>query len=936
MRIYKIALIISLLLLINHLYAQNPSVLPESYGNIPVNFNTGAPSLSVPIWTASSGSLSFPVYLSYSSNGVRVSDTPGVAGLGWNLSAGGSISQLVRGLPGENPDIPLNQFISTEYLDSVRNGQIDAEPDIFSYSFPGGGGQFFYDENGNIRTTVENYLVIKKLQVQVDTIIKDIYQITDAGGTVYTFGETQRTIMYHGIDNLTESTTWLLTKISTHDQIDEITLEYSRSNYLSYGDGYVTENNLFSLSEHSFFYTEAFQEMVFIKSITTQNEKIEFGINEIDQPDYQPERPFKFPVNDLNELLDLTVFGRSLDSIKIVDKNDKLVKKYEYDYDYFGRRYLLKSIKQFGDAGGELPGYQFSYNNIESIPDDYAAAYDFWGFYNNNASETTLVEYASRYPAVEKTGIGMLKRVDYPTGAFTQYEYEPNTYFFPDTIIDSWFDSNWHSIVTTLINTGEINESKNSLTGPGVRVKKILRNDGLTKDTLITEFSYDDENGSSGRLSNYPIFKYGALVIDNRESPPVVDEDYLVECSNTFGIEPGYVTYKRVSVYNGGMINDNKGKNGKIEYNYQVKAPVTIDEIELFKPQGQMFPYEVKLLEKEYNGVLLEKRIYDKDNKLKTSSYTEYDTLASVSKYVKGLKAALWKIEINPPYELDYHYTSRYYKVKQKRIQLKKTISRTYIEGSTSNFIETSKEYSYVRDNDTLLMPIEVTTTESNGDVLLSKFYYPADFGTDPACIQMLERNIITPVIEKKYYKNGEQLSGAKTKFGVFDTDNNDSLIAPTESQVWIDGVYETQSWFDKYDGKTGSLLQSHGRDSIKSITLYAYNGTLPVANVVNLEYSALITLMEGEVNINSLRDSYDPSYIESTLADLRSDIVTNPNYSNTYISYVIYQPLKGKTKVVDTNGRFMTYEYDEFGRLTTIKDQEGVIKKHNSYNLRK
>lgn len=74
-----------------------------AFGNTPVHMFTGAPSISIPIYDIQLGIFSFPVSLSHQARGVKVEDIPPSTGMGWNLAAGGVITNTIRGLPDTYP-----------------------------------------------------------------------------------------------------------------------------------------------------------------------------------------------------------------------------------------------------------------------------------------------------------------------------------------------------------------------------------------------------------------------------------------------------------------------------------------------------------------------------------------------------------------------------------------------------------------------------------------------------------------------------------------------------------------------------------------------------------------------------------------------------------------------------------------------------------------
>lgn len=128
----------------------------------PVNLNTGVVNVQVPLFSIQEGGLNLPVYLSYQTSGIKLHDIATWVGLGWNLSAGGKVTRIVKKRPDEtgfcktsSPDGAAAAVLSSwtdKAYDSRQNGDFDSEPDVFFYEFPGAAGMFVMDPEGNAHT----------------------------------------------------------------------------------------------------------------------------------------------------------------------------------------------------------------------------------------------------------------------------------------------------------------------------------------------------------------------------------------------------------------------------------------------------------------------------------------------------------------------------------------------------------------------------------------------------------------------------------------------------------------------------------------------------------------------------------------------------------------------------------------------------------------
>ena len=72
------------------------------FEEVPVNLYTGAPSISIPLFSKPLHSgMGMSVQLSYNTSGIRIDERSGWTGTGWTLMAGGSISRTVKHLPDD-------------------------------------------------------------------------------------------------------------------------------------------------------------------------------------------------------------------------------------------------------------------------------------------------------------------------------------------------------------------------------------------------------------------------------------------------------------------------------------------------------------------------------------------------------------------------------------------------------------------------------------------------------------------------------------------------------------------------------------------------------------------------------------------------------------------------------------------------------------------
>lgn len=121
-------------------------------------------------------------------------------------------------------------------------------------------------------------------------------------------------------------------------------------------------------------------------------------------------------------------------------RQGQVVKKFVFEYDYQpGGQARLRLTKVHEEAadGSRLPSHTFSYDD-SWMPARSSKAIDHWGYYNGQNSNSTLIPSlvflgnsypgANREPNGTTSMAGVLTKITYPTGGYTQFTYEPHDY----------------------------------------------------------------------------------------------------------------------------------------------------------------------------------------------------------------------------------------------------------------------------------------------------------------------------------------------------------------------------------------------------------------------------------------------------------------------------------------------------------------------------
>lgn len=448
----------------------------QRFGNYPVDYSTGVPHISVPLYTIKVGDFELPISIDYHNSGIRVQDIATPVGLGWMLNAGGCISRTIMGTDDMNVYgtnyYSFDFFSTTEALQKMSNNGLFTEPsfwdakssnnggdtqvDRYSYNICGNSGVFRYDVKNKKYKTIPytdmcvNVYDNRCFQTSVGKCNVFSFKITDHNGIEYYFDypECAREDWTYG--NNTHVTSYYLTKILLPNQKDSIVFVYDEGcrfstqrnvGYKTKGDEYYISSDGKGLSLSKNVHND-YSSTHTIEQAETLLREIRWNGNRMtfEYISDRPETVLYTTNNRLHRLKDIHIKNMDGDNIKTITfGNDSYIGNYALE-----RRMVLSYVSFYGDDHTDTETYTFEYDNTR-LPKYYWLSNvtgegdtfcheDFWGYYNGSSSLSWIPQdYANKNDAdgmrwVNKyyTKAGSLYSITYPTGGKTVYDMECN------------------------------------------------------------------------------------------------------------------------------------------------------------------------------------------------------------------------------------------------------------------------------------------------------------------------------------------------------------------------------------------------------------------------------------------------------------------------------------------------------------------------------
>lgn len=899
------------------------------YGNNPVNLYTGMTGVSIPIYTYKDNDFEIPISLEYASNGFIANHQTGILGQGWYLNTGGVITRTVVGIPDESHAIamagyynyhrsvpvdekqpnpllrgkPFNNMTTIDepfvYLHSPSNpssAMYESTPDNFQFNFMGYQGSFQFDVNGriciyNTNMSRDNFK-IKVLNFQNSPISS--FEISTNDGYKYIFGG-DKSGFYDRESSIATNTgertviSWQLTEIIAPNG-RKVSLKYRSGDYMSRG----VVKNMMPSSDYKIISTQSggmgtYYESSTVSQFPTYLESISVEDVCRIQLDYTSKEPEKYgtdrDLRDLPALLKLSSV-----TVNSLSPSVEQIMHCDLGYEYTERTKILFLNKvDFGEGKTYKMNYigVNEYMSLAVFPLHNTCAVDHWGYYNgmsiiniNNfiPSTTTdknhveIITNGIREANAIHSRIGMLKQITYPTGGYTTYEYEGNTY--SKRTMDQYY-----------IRSIPVDKQAG-----GVRIKTIS---DYTENGECNrrEFTYQNVDGSSsGILLKMPRYRLEyTMSIHNRLY--YINRGKAQDMS-TYSLEGSHIEYARVEEKKSdGSITEYKYKNS---FDLFICDDQQVNALDLtFIPNQRINSSNSgmarfllsRLRSKAYKRGLLESLCTTTNGKTIYSEEYSYLNPEGKKYPVPGYQTAIIR---NVKTAGDVFYIDQIDAVNKAQVGSK--ITKEYING---NVFTTQENYEFNSSCGRLNC---VSTTLSNGDILRERIEYPEDMSSPSDIERMMVDSFITnmPVrkaftLQKqsdqfetvlngeyfKYKKYGKLIKMEQVKKTAFDQ-------LPQWKDFNLDFIY-SDFCNDTYDS-WGNLTQQTSKDGSITSYVWGYNNRYPIT-----------------IEKNGLKTRYE------------------------------YKPLIGMTSKTDARGIKTYYEYDNVGRLQCVKDDDkNIISRYN------
>ncbi len=926
--------------------SQSIASSPNAQGmkNLDIDLFRGKHRIDIPVFQFRTKHLDMPISLDYTPMDTQDNSSslyyPGVTGLGWNLTCGGVVTRTINSSPDETAS--TGNFFNNDagYDPIISKGQLskhEAGEDEFEFNFCGYSGLFvFYRGKWLVLSDVDFTVSTKIVKNEVgDNELAEI-TLESPDGITYTFGGSNA-IEYKQSESHTtgakgkrEATGWYLTRVESPEG-DQINLEYQPS--YAYWFPITKQTTVSTTATYNFleqdnkrFFSETYPTDDAVQNQTEGYQLFGVRLYRISSPS----NPTVVQFNTSAYPKTLLYHSGSpqddkLDNIVLM-KDFVVYKQFDMSYSFspvLQLNSVTESAVSSGGASISLPPYQFFY-----LPKDHVTA-----------------------PYV-------LNKIIYPTGGYSSFEFEHNGYAY---IVAAGADNrkNIYPVQNENGNYVPYNQSPQSInevtsfgTTVGFRIKKQVSKGSESDDAEVVRYYYTYQspgisaNQESGVLSKplpSPTQFPGSLVGEKGDGfgsyvmtfpSDLYPQIYIPSLSGNNSIqERNGVGYSSVwvvrSVENSLGTNSSKGTE-----HYQF---VNYAELRKREDYGSSQLYFTWVNRNEVGKLIKYERL-DSHNNIEYSLYNQYvkgpEVMAKMFfvMNVPLLDPQNDKIVINniSKFYLDFYKYNLLRKIESDK-GLETYTEYTY--DSINNYLRETKLMEH-KINYSTMPDLNANIDYANLSNTTYSYKYYSDFydiGNDSVRYYDFRHVVKNAPVETIIRKDGQVVGAQFIKYTMFQSPRLFNILRPQQiytldiSAPITDYVSPNFQWqvqdprmklkmtFDKYDRSNGNLLQFHAEGDTPTSILYDGNYSSVLMEARNCTYGQL----DYGIDTNDIQN------VKWLRTQLPNALITSYTYDYTF----------GRTSVTTPNGVTNYIEYDPFGRVKAIRDNNHNLLQVKEYN---
>lgn len=632
---------------------------------------------------------------------------------------------------------------------------------------------------------------------------------------------------------------------------------------------------------------------------------------------------------------------KALTQIIVKDINGKTVKKFNLVYSYtsnpsyassnLNKRLQLDEVYTSSASNTSLPKYKLTYNSTK-LPPRGSWGKDFLGYHNgshntslSNPKPTTYfypdsginsfspVNRGSGYYLLSGqysmasnltyAKAGILEKIEYPTGGFSEFEYELN----------------------------EFKSGTATISGGGLRIKSQKIKDEHGNEQILDYEYKKTSNTSSGTMVAMPVFTdfrvksgYSGTLNPANSLSYLAFKTYRVAQTQAELTSNSFVGYSRVVV-------KNRISNGYTEYVYN--SPEShADEMFSYSPLQVPNPgtksYVARsngkrsgTLSKEvYRGQLISSAVYNQSNQkqretINTYTYKKFGEL-SFTRFLQLCGAGNCFAQAYSGESL-----SEVIKIPAERYLLTQSVTTNFLDGgntSVTKQIVYDANYPLVKEN----------TINDGLKTIKNKYFYPHDsevYGNSYLSY-LRAQNRYSEMIKQEAYEGSTKIYTEVIKYYGFG--NGIYLPKEIETAKGTESL-EIGAVITKRDAD-GNILEYKTKDNVYTSFIYGFGNNALLAKIENAQYNTAVSKLPITVTqLQALDSENDESTLLGYFDTLRNQL------PNAKVSSYTYLPSIGVSTITDNRGKRMSYVYDEFNRLSLVKDNENNIVKRYEYNYK-